>query len=413
MSNNTLEKKVKSLPETPGVYFFYDNKKRLIYVGKATSLKNRVRSYFIGAHDNKTERLVSEVVDLKFKSTPTVLEALILESNLIKKNQPKYNIKAKDDKSFSYFLITKNDEFPRIIIARETDLKMFPEAKNYGPYTSRRQMELALRIIRKIFPFHSRKEKTEKGCLDFQLGLCPGPYLGKISRKDYLKNISQIELILRGKKASLIKKLEREMASLSHAKKYEEAAALRDRIFALKHIRDTALISKEEFVWPTEKSAFTFKKIEGYDISNLGGQFAVGSLVSFFGDRPNKKSYRHFKIKNVSGINDFDMMREVISRRLKREDWPKPDLIILDGGLGHLNTILELLEKKKERIPVLAVSKGPRRNKLDFHSREKKILENKAELEPIAEKVRNEAHRFAINYHKKLRGREWLKQDED
>lgn len=106
-------------------------------------------------------------------------------------------------------------------------------------------------------------------------------------------------------------------------------------------------------------------------------------------------------------------MREVISRRLKREDWPKPDLIILDGGLGHLNTILELLEKKKERIPVLAVSKGPRRNKLDFHSREKKILENKAELEPIAEKVRNEAHRFAINYHKKLRGREWLKQDED
>ncbi len=219
MPTKNLAQKLRNLPEAPGVYFFYDEKKELIYIGKATSLKNRVRSYFSGAHDNKTERLVLEITDLKFTKTPTVLEALILESNLIKKNQPKYNIKAKDDKSFSYFLITKNEHFPRILIVRQTDLSKYPGMANYGPYTSKRQMETALKIIRKIFPFHSRKEQTEKGCLDFQIGLCPGPYANKISRKEYLKNISQIESILKGKKALLVKKMQKEMQNLSKEKK--------------------------------------------------------------------------------------------------------------------------------------------------------------------------------------------------
>lgn len=412
MLAKNLTKKLKALPEAPGVYFFYDKSKKLVYVGKATSLKNRVKSYFVGAHDNKTEKLVSEISDLKFKVTPTVLEALILESNLIKKNQPKYNIKAKDDKSFSYFLITKNDEFPRIIIVRQTDLKNYQLAETYGPYTSKRQMELALRIIRKIFPFHSRKEKTEKGCLDFQLGLCPGPYANKISRRDYSKNISQIELILKGKKDFLIRKLHREMNALSLQKKYEEAGLIRDKIFALEHIRDVALIGKEEFEWP-KKEKILFKRIEGYDISNLNGEYAVGSLVSFLNNRPDKSNYRHFRIKKTMGIDDFGMMQEIIDRRLKRKSWPKPDLIVLDGGAGHLNAIEKILKKYKSNIPLLAVAKGPHRDRLDFYSHEDRVLQNRKKLELTVKKVRDEAHRFAINYHKKVRNREWGKFNEN
>ncbi len=406
IKNIYLKNKLKQLPTSPGVYFFYDEKNKLIYIGKATSLKDRVGSYFTGSHDNKTEKLVSEIVKIKIKKTQSVFEALILESNLIKKNQPKYNIKAKDDKSFSYFLITKKDEFPRIIIVRETDLKKYSGAKIYGPYTSKRQMELALRIIRKIFPFHSIKEFSEKKCFDFQLGLCPGPYAGKISRQDYLKNIRRIELIFQGKKSSLVTKIKKEMTELAKKQLYEKARELRDKIFALEHIRDVALIGQDEF--KENLQAGDFQNIEGYDISNLSGDYAVGSMVSFLDGRAEKKNYRRFKIKLVEKIDDVGMMKEVLARRLKRAEWPTPDLIILDGGKGHLNMAVALLKKLKLKIPILAVAKGPTRKKLDLYSSEKTILV-RIPHQKIIEQVRDEAHRFAISYHKKLRKKEWLK----
>ena len=205
---------VANLPKSPGVYEFHDKKGKILYIGKATSLKDRVGSYFrsqsstLGAP--KVELLVSQIADIKIHETDSVLEALILESNLIKKHQPKYNVMAKDDKSFGYFVITK-EEFPRVVIFWKTELGKVPAKKIYGPYLSRHQMNVALKIIRRIFPFHSNKQPTEKGCLDFQIGRCPGPYAGAITRADYLKNIRNIEMIFRGEKKRLISTLKKEM----------------------------------------------------------------------------------------------------------------------------------------------------------------------------------------------------------
>lgn len=292
-----LKKIISKLPKSPGVYKFYDARNRFIYIGKATSLRDRVRSYFTGAHDMKTEILVSKIRKIKFEKTETVLEALILESNLIKKNQPKYNINAKDDKSFSYFLITKNEDFSRVLIVRKTDLANYPAKKIYGPYTSKNQMEIALKIIRRIFPFHARKQNTENGCLDYQLGRCPGPYAGMISKRDYQRNIRGIEIILSGKKKSLIKKLEKEMKGYSKKHNYEKAAELRNKIFALQHIQDVALITSN-IPDPEYSEAEKGMRIEGYDISNVGGDYAVGSMVVFTDSKPDKSQYRKLKIKN-------------------------------------------------------------------------------------------------------------------
>jgi len=404
-----INKKIlNSLPKSPGVYKFYDNSGKLIYVGKATSIRSRVGSYFSGAHDNKTEMLVSKIKKIKFEVTETVLEALILEANLIKKNQPKYNIKAKDDKSFSYFLITKNDKFPRILIVRETDLGKYPAKNLYGPYTSKRQMEIALSMLRKIFPFHAGKQKTEKGCLDFQIGLCPGPYAGKISERNYQKNIRGIEMILKGKKNPLLKKLEKEMLLLSRKKEYEKARELRDQMFSLKHLRDVSLIKTEESsFFPQSKDKM---RIEAYDISNISGDYAVGSMVVFSGEETDKKNYRKFKIKFTLGIDDVAMMKEILTRRLKRAEWDFPNLIILDGGKGHLNMAQKLLKDFKLEIPLLAVAKGPTRKKLDkYFSKNITSVSNLISSDLLIEKIRDEAHRFAIGYHRKLRRKEWMK----
>ncbi|HOX10533.1 MAG TPA: GIY-YIG nuclease family protein, partial [Candidatus Moranbacteria bacterium] len=255
MEMSKIKEKLNKLPTAPGVYIFRDEAGKILYIGKATNLRNRVASYFRGTETrNHIEAMMPKVADIKFFQTDSVLEALILESNLIKKHQPKYNIDLKDDKSFSYFVVTK-EKFPRITILRATDLdfknlkaKSYPprlaemtahrrEAGNlkavFGPYTSKKQMEIALKIIRKIFPFHSNRQETEKGCLDFQIGLCPGPYAGAISEKDYQKNIHGIRMILEGKKKSLVKKLEKEMQALAKKHEFEKAADLRNKVFAL------------------------------------------------------------------------------------------------------------------------------------------------------------------------------------
>jgi len=412
-----LKKYISSLPKSPGVYKFYDARNKLIYIGKATSLRDRVRSYFVrrsfgeGEYTTKTEILVSQIKKIKFEKTETVLEALILESNLIKKNQPKYNINAKDDKSFSYFLITKNENFPRVLIIRKTDLAKYPAKKIYGPYTSKSQMETALKIIRRIFSFHSRKQSTEKGCLDFQLGRCPGPYAGKISKKDYQKNIRGIEMILSGKKKSLIKKMEKEMNAFAKKNEFEKAAESRNKIFALKHIQDVALLTVETQNFtslPEKKNKAQNFRVEAYDISNIGGDYAVGTMVVFKDKKPDKSQYRRFKIKTVAEINDVGMMKEILERRIKRvltsynsrpttENWPRPELIILDGGKGHLNMAEKILRDAGWDIPIVAIAKGPARKKLDLYYT-KNAHKYHAVISdlPLLETIRNEAHRFAI-----------------
>lgn len=427
MFNIKIKAQLKNLPLTSGIYIFKDKKGEIIYIGKATSLKSRVGSYFLnknqGEYIRPIEKMIAQVEKIKTIETETVLEALILEANLIKKHKPKYNVDGKDDKSFAYFVITKED-FPRVLIVRETDLQKSHQSsvisnqkksedkkiqntkyniqytKIFGPYTSKIQMQIALKIIRKIFPFHNRREKSEKGCLEFQLGLCPGPYAGAISKEDYKKNIKGIKMILEGKKKNLLKILEREMLRYSKEEKFEKALELRNKIFALKHIQEIALLRGEE-----KNNISQGFRIEAYDISNISGEFAVGSMVVFGGGNPDKSQYRKFKIKTVKGSDDVGMMREMLIRRLNNK-WSLPDLIILDGGKGHLNMGRAVLGERGLDIPSVGVAKGPDRKKLEVvggeNIKNKKIV-NILKDKKLLKRITDEAHRFAITYHKKIR----------
>ena len=407
MSN--LKDKIKKFPRDPGVYEFLDVNGKILYIGKATSLKDRVSSYFLkNAHADRQniEMMMPEVMDVKIQETDSVLEALILEANLIKKFQPKYNVREKDDKSFGYFVITK-EKFPRVLVVFKTQLGKYQAKSIYGPYMSKHQMETALKLMRRIFPFHSIKAHTEKGCLDFQIGRCPGPYAGEISRVDYLKNIHGIEMILQGKKKKLLTELEKRMREYSKNHEYEKAAEARNRIFALEHIRDVALISND-FQGSTLKSEKVEPlRIEAYDISNIGGDYSTGSMVVFAGSKPDKSQYRKFRIMTVEGIDDVGMMREVLKRRFQN-DWPLPDLIFVDGGKGHLNMAENVISEFGHDIPVAAVAKGPTRKKLDvYYNKEALVFQNIISDKKLVEKIRDEAHRFAISYHRKLRRRNW------
>jgi excinuclease ABC subunit C len=530
MNLSSLKQKVARLPQEAGVYFFYGKDGELLYIGKATNLRTRVASYFRTdsklrnqyestnkdvdntnlqieqlerlQHLQHLERSVvpgrSEwigsmmplVEEIEFEQTDSVLEALILESNLIKKYQPKYNTLEKDDKSFAYFVITK-EEFPRVLIVRKTDLpdaklrnenestkgntlienyetktnlrtdakiqkeeqtnakrkkenssKLFGNWKleignfyAYGPYASKQQMQIALKIIRRIFPFHAGKHKTEKGCLDFQLGLCPGPYADAISKEDYKKNIDNIKLILAGKKKSSLAGLEKEMKALAKKNEFEKAAEVRNKIFALEHIRDVALITREmeykiqETRYNNQKDSscsgtkklmpekLTPARIEAYDISNISGTDAVGSMVVFTNSHPDKSQYRKFKIKTVEGSNDVAMMKEVLLRRFKN-DWPMPDLILLDGGTGHTNAIGELVVQLGLDVLVVGVAKGKTRKNLNFQfpisnkipmTQFPKQLQDFLNDKNLVKSIMDEAHRFAITFHRKLRGKNALR----
>jgi excinuclease ABC subunit C len=247
------------------------------------------------------------------------------------------------------------------------------------------------------------KQKTEKGCLDFQLGRCPGPYAGAISKTDYRKNIRGIQMILEGKKKNLIYRMKKEMDNAAKKNEFEKAAEIRNKIFSLEHIQDIALVTQN--VKRETRNDKNKIRIEGFDISNISGKYSVGSMVVFDNSegelKANKSQYRKFRIKTVEGANDVAAMREVLMRRF-RNVWEKPNLIILDGGKGHLNMARGVLRIYRLDIPILAVAKGPERKKLDRYSfgTVPEYGENR-----IVEQVRDEAHRFAISYHKKLRGK--------
>lgn len=443
MNLSKLKNKISELSNNPGVYLFKDKSGEIIYVGKATNLRSRVGSYFAPLRRTPSrpspwkregvsrpiETLIHEVADVGVQVTDSVLEALILESNLIQKYQPKYNAIGKDDKSFAYFAITK-DEFPRVLILRKTEIAKAAVKKIYGPYTSKRQMEIALKIIRKIFPFHSLPTKTEKGCLDFQLGRCPGPYAGAISKADYQKNIRGIQMILEGKKKSLLKKLKKEMSAYADKEEFEKAQVAKHQIFALSHIRDVALISRGDDNLQFPISNLKNIRIEAYDISNISGDHAVGSMVVFKNEKADKSQYRKFKIKTVEGIDDVGAMREVLLRRFRHtltpspktppqpspwkgegEFWPQPELILLDGGKGHLNMAQKLLSDLGLIIPTAAVAKGPKRKNLELRIMNyelNKEINNILSNKQLLKRIMDEAHRFAISYHKKLRRKNLL-----
>lgn len=386
----------KNLPDTPGVYLMKNSHGEILYVGKAGNLKRRVSSYFNRPHEFRIQKMVSEIRKIEIRNTDTAIEALILESALIKKYQPPFNVLEKDDKSFLYVEMTK-DKFPRVLLVRG---KERTGGREFGPFTSATSIREALRILRKIFPWsiHPKDVKFKRACFEHEIGLCPGTCIGAITAEDYKKNIKKLILFFEGKKGQLLKSLEKEMKAASKKLEYETAGTLRRQIFALKHIRDVALITEDKF----DESGKAQLRIEGYDISNISGESAVGSMVVFVGNAPDKNEYRKFKIQNFSEPNDTGMLKEVLRRRFGNS-WTLPNLILIDGGAGQVNAAKSVLDEYGLRIPVIGMVKGAKRKRTDVIGFAPKGIAKNTLIQ-----VRDEAHRFAITYHKEVRGRRFF-----
>ena len=374
---------LKSLPEKPGVYLFLDKEKNILYVGRSTILRKRVSSYFQKAIDERLQEMIQNASFIKIIPTANILESVILEANLIKKYWPKYNIRERDDRSFVYLVISLKQDFPRPLILRKKELEKIPlkGVEVFGPYKSYSLVKTFLRIIRRVFPYSACKINSGKPCFDYQIGLCPGACLGIISKEDYRKNIENMILLLKGEKKRLIQKLKKENPN---------------KILALKHLEDVALIKEEEL------KEERFLRIEGYDISHFFGKETVGAMVSFLNGEPDKSFYRLFKIKSSKEKDDLMALEEVLKRRFNHKEWPFPDLVLVDGGLPQVQRAKNVLRELGLEIPIVGISKY-QNDKLVFPKGLKKNLKNLIELSKnLLLKVRDEAHRFANKYRKKL-----------
>ncbi|MFH1252962.1 MAG: excinuclease ABC subunit UvrC [Candidatus Uhrbacteria bacterium] len=433
----SLKIKNKILPNSPGVYFFYDKNKSLLYIGKATSLKKRVNSYFTKAHDQRLTEMVSQISQIDYLETKTVIEALVLEANQIKTKKPKYNILERDDKSFLYLTIT-NEKFSRPILQRGLDLerlgvnlfdkKTSQKTKKYflavfGPYTSGAALRKSLDLLRRIIPWSDCRPPEitgrNKSCFNVHLGLCSGVCAGKISSKDYQKNISQLIMFFSGKTKRLIGQMKKDMAAASRDLKFEAAGKLRNKIFALEHIQDVAIISREDSDLPITKpeslGVDLSGRIEAYDISNISGASAVASMAVFLAGKPAKNEYRKFKIKTVKGANDVAMMEEVLCRRLLRAQkqpkaWPLPEVFVIDGGEGQVNRAEQILKEFNLKIPVIGLAKGfdRKQDRLVFSSDDKTLARLATMGKELFQQARDEAHRFAVRYHRQVRKQNFL-----
>lgn len=401
--------KIDNLPDKPGIYLFYDDKD-LVYVGKATSLKSRVKSYFLSGKKTArpVELMIHEIVDIKYKQTDSVLEAILLEGEYIKKYRPKYNVAWKDDKSWNYIVITK-DGYPKVLTLRAHDRKQIAETEEhkmyshiFGPYPGLKTKEM-MNILRRLFYISTCLPQAKRPCMYYQMGQCLGVCTGEITPAEYRRKvINPLLVFLRGKKKVLIKNFEKQMRAAAKNENYEEAGRLRDQIKALQKIHDIALLNKSFFNEDEEKIKV---RIEGYDISNLGTSDKVGSMVVFDENGPVKKDYRKFNIKSVVGQSDVDCLAEVLERRLNHYEWPLPEIFLIDGGRPQVNRALKVLQENKLVITVIGIAKGPKRDKNEFIIGQidrdlVKWLENNKNL---LIRARDEAHRFAISFNRSKR----------
>ncbi len=405
------------LPATPGVYIMKNAKGTVLYVGKAVSLKSRVRQHFERPHGPHIPEMTRQVTEIDYIAKPTALEALVLEANLIKHYWPKYNVLQKDNKSFMYLGITKED-FPRPLLVRGTDLDD-ATAKKYkvvfGPYTSSRALKAALDLVRKAFPWSTCVPGQKRACFYHHLKLCPGVCIDQADKKTYQKTIRDLTRFFEGKKENILKDYRKQMTTLSKARKYEEAAEIRNKVYFLEHIQDVAVLKRDDEmvdrIKPGEGMAVNlFGRIEGYDISNISGTSQVASMVVFESGAPAKAEYRKFKIKTVVGANDVASMKETLMRRLKHREWRKPDLILIDGGLPQVHAAEEVLHHLNVQIPVVGIAKGRERKRNDIICSRVSVelCELCNQYVDLLAQVRDEAHRFAITYHKKVRSRQFL-----
>ncbi len=550
---NKIKKIIENLPQLPGIYIMKGSRSEILYIGKAKVLRNRVRSYFRSSRTlhPRTRIFLDKVRDIKFLITKTEAEALILESNFIKKHQPRYNVLLKDDKHYPYIRLTTQEKFPRLEVVRRIRKD---GATYFGPYTMVKEVRETIRLIYKIFPLRQSKDRLDgtalrRPCLNYQMGRCLAPCAGQVSPGEYKKVVEDVQGFLKGKNATLLKNLKARMESASQEMRYEEAAIFRDKIQAVQTVLDkqniisTSLQDQdviaycsekdqamaqvliiragkmlsekifklksqnemeedetlssflkqyyaEEVVLPAEvllphpvedsdliadwlsekkgtrvrlevpvigkkrdlvrmaeenarfamrmerdkgdvgtrsleelQTALGLKHfpevIEGFDLSNISGRHAVGSMVVFENAIAEKSKYRRYKISTVKGIDDYAMLREVMTRRYRRlldEGKPLPNLVLIDGGKGHLNSGREVFEALGllDRVDLACIAKGKYRNNLEtdevylLQKKDPVLFKENSPSRFLMQRIRDEAHRFAISYHRRLRGKEAL-----
>lgn len=410
----SIAEKVKKLPLKPGVYIFLDKKGRVLYVGRATSLRRRVAYYGQKNLDPRLTEMISQTKRLKHYQTDTLLDAVILEANLIKKHWPKYNIRERDDRSFIYIVIPKTN-FPAPLIVRSHELNKFfanhkpklienykfkiENSRIFGPYQSLTLVKSALKIIRRLFPYSTCTPLSGKPCFDYQIGLCPGACVGAIAPQDYQKNIQNIILLLKGEKKKLLKKLAKENP---------------EKIKSIKHIQDVALVDRSEIENWKLGMKNSAERVEGYDISHLTGKETYGAMAVFTNGQSDKNEYRLFKIKEAPANDDLRALEEMLKRRFRHPEWRLPDLMVIDGGRPQVNFLSKALTERQINIPLVGISKyggavptsgrgesrpaKAGRDKLVFPAKTRKTIKQLIEIKRgLLLKIRNEAHRFAIS----------------
>ena len=418
MNLEQFKKKMSKVPDNPGVYFFLDKSKKVLYIGKATSLRNRVRSYFSPDLASTRGPLITSMVEkassIDWRETDSVLEALILEANLIRTYKPKHNTDLKDDKSWNYVVITKED-FPRVLLVRGKNLESeFPTPSRlytFGPFPHGMQLKEALKIIRKIFPYRDtctpapemlKAGKRPKACFNHQVGLCPGVCDGSISKTEYRKIIRRIVLLFSGKKVTLLKTLERDMKQAAKEENFEEAGRLRSQVFALNHIQDVSLI-KDEYRSPTlGLGTPSATRIEAYDVAHLAGSSHVGVMVVVENGQAQKSEYRKFRLRLAKPGDDPGSLREILSRRLGHDEWPMPRIIAVDGATAQINAAERVLKEYGMQIPVIGVVKDEKHRPRDIRG-DRELIKGRERDILLANA---EAHRFAIGYHRADRSRQ-------
>lgn len=434
--NDNLRLKLENLPLSPGVYKFKDSKGKVLYIGKALNLNSRVNSYFRDTHYDRPHiiPMLPLVEDVEVLETENEVEALVLESALIKRYMPRHNVLLKDDKSYAWIYINTQDKFPTVKIVRALKKEEFKKGRLFGPYPSGRATKQLFRYIRKMYPFCTCNQPKE-ACLYFHLGLCNGPYQGYVTREQYMENIGEIIKFLQGRRKRHVSELEAQMREASKDLDFEKAAALRDRIQDLKHLggrigfnyfdSEKDFVKNKQLQYQSELEGILkdlglpenrqLSRIECYDISNISGKFAYGSMVVAINGQNDPSHYRIFKIKGLETPNDFEMLKEVLTRRLKHIGNPEsdvslsqmPDMILIDGGKGQLTAVGKLIP---DDILLVGISKGRKYKRAGGRRKDEFWIEESGETvqkliknHRILSNLRDEAHRFAIRHHRKAR----------
>lgn len=433
--NKALEEKLKTLPRSSGVYFHKSKSGEIIYVGKAAVLKNRVRQYFQSTRDMdvKTRALVEEIHDTDWLETESEIDALFLESEMVKRYMPRYNILLRDDKSQSFVRIDMQNEWPTVSFTRNP---IDDKALYFGPYYNGFAIKKALRYLRKVFPYYTAPPKEgARPDLDAHIGLSPHP---SMSSADYKAILRRLIRYIEGGRKTIIKELEKEMRLAARLHDFENAARLRNNISDLKSLQQKIMFGDKEFMDISNDKALsglvellalkkTPARIEGYDISHMGGTNVVASMVVFTNGVSNRSEYRKFKTR-IEHNNDFFNMNETIGRRFSEKNvkaWGLPDLVVIDGGKGQLDAALKARDERGISVPFIGLAKREEQIVIAFSRSNVSLneevmrsldgyaiktedfilvnLPHSSHIVKLLQRIRDESHRFAVSYHTVLK----------